>query len=127
MFVNEGFSNWKTALESKKGFQLHAESGIHRSSIVAWNEQINRAGTEKSISNLISAEVLELRRYYISSIINIIRFLIENELSVRGNWNKDTESEDGVFMNLFKYTIEIDAKFEEKSSSNAKARQIYLA
>lgn len=37
-------------------------------------------------------------------------FLIENELSLRENWDALDGAEDGTFVNLFKYTLDKDQK-----------------
>lgn len=54
---------------------------------------------------MLSSDVLELRRYYIKSIIDIIIFLASNELAFRGNWVKDEHVENGLFQSLFQFTL----------------------
>lgn len=51
----------------------------------------NRDTANKGIQSLINKDVLKKRQYYVNSIIDVIRFLVENELSLRGNWEKNQE------------------------------------
>lgn len=112
VFVNRGFCAWKSALASDRGFAKHGNSEIHLSSMVAWNEQKKRANSNLMVSNLVDSSVLEMRRYYVKSIIGVIQFVVENELSLRGNWDAVSSTENGTFMNLFKYTLEKDEKLK---------------
>lgn len=42
--------------------------------------------------------------------IDAIRFVIQNELALRGSWNIESHVEEGIFRNLFEYTLHKDAK-----------------
>lgn len=110
IFINQGFDSWNKALQSNRGLLQHEKSATHLSAMFTWTEKQKRSDLNKGICNLIGPNVLEMRRYYVDLIINVIRFLIENELSFRGNWDKLSGVEGGVFMNLFKYTLSKDEK-----------------
>lgn len=54
----------------------HCEGGL--------TEKIKREISNKGVGQLMCGEVLEKRRYYLSFIIRIIVFLVQNELALRG-------------------------------------------
>lgn len=112
VFVKQGFSKWRAALQTDRGFAKHEKSAAHLSSMVAWNEQTTRSDLNKDVSSLLSKDVLEMRRYYVQSIIGVMQFLIENELWLRGNWDALDGAEDGTFVNLFKCTLDKDQQLK---------------
>lgn len=69
-----------------------------------WQEKLNRMGTTKEITELLSGNVLINRRLYVGKLIEIIHFLVENELALRGNYNIEEKVENGLFMNMFHFT-----------------------
>lgn len=71
-------------------------------------EKILRESKKKEVNQLVRGDVLRLRRYYVQSILDIVIFLASNELVLRGNWDMDANAEDGLFQNLFKYTLKKD-------------------
>lgn len=75
-----------------------------------WKERERRASTGKEISTLLNAEQLQKNRYYMSSIIDIIGFLGENQLPLPGKLDAfDNMAEGGrVFLSLLDYTIKKD-------------------
>ena len=56
-------------------------------------------------------------KHYIKSIFEIIQFLVINHLSFRGNFNEDLQDEDGLFKNLFEFTINKDSKLRSITQS----------
>lgn len=62
----------------------------------------------QEISSIIHESVLEKRRYYLKKVIASILFLVKNELSLRGNWNDDENTELGLFQSFFKEKLEND-------------------
>lgn len=71
-------------------------------------EKILRESKKKEVSQLACGDVLSLRRYYVRSILDVVTFLASNELAMRGNWDIDAKAEDGLFQNLFDYTLKKD-------------------
>lgn len=71
VFKSSGFSNWKSALESNKGFKKHQSSAMHLSSMGKWTEAINRQKTNTSVIELGSGNVLKYRRNYVTKIIEV--------------------------------------------------------
>ena len=61
-FRMNGFRNWKTALERKRGFHLHEISADHIRAMQAWNELKTREENHTEISTLLT-EQLEKNRY----------------------------------------------------------------
>lgn len=113
VFVTSGFSNWKCALYSDRGFSKHSSSESHLLSESMWKDKVQRTACQKEISFLVNGSILEKRRYYFTAIIDVIRFLVENELALRGNWDALNGKECGLFNNLFEYTLKKDNKLKE--------------
>lgn len=113
VFITGGFNGWKRALSSGQGFLKHESSELHIQSMASWNEKQTRTKTDQSISNLLSTNVLEKRRYYFKAIVEAIFFLVSNELPFRGSWDSDENSESGLFNSLFDYTMQKDKYLQE--------------
>lgn len=113
VFTVKGFRNWKTALAEAKGLNRHDRSNAHISAMASWRDKVARKGHQKEISVLLSSNVLELRRYYVESILDIVIFLSSNELAFRGNWDMDLKKEDGLFQSMFEYTLKKDIKLQQ--------------
>ena len=59
---------------------------------------------------MISSDVLERRRYYVSSFAEIVQFLAVNELAFRGDYDQQNQEEKGLFITLFNFTASKDSK-----------------
>lgn len=71
-FKTIGFSHWKSALESNKGFKKHQNSRMHLSSMAKWTEAINRQNTNTNVIEMASGNVLQYRRNYVKKIIEVL-------------------------------------------------------
>lgn len=120
-FVVSGFCNWKTALESKKGFSRHCTSKTHILAMSQWEERKALSERGKEIHTVLEPEQITRNRHYVKSIAETIQFLAVNELSFRGSEGHGSISEkaeqektsfDGLFMALFLYTINKDKKLQ---------------
>ncbi|KAJ3642016.1 hypothetical protein Zmor_028480 [Zophobas morio] len=78
-----------------------------------WNEKDRRQNTGISISTLINTDILERHRYYVKSVADVIKFLVVNELALRGTYDIIEQEEKSLFQNLFEYTIRKDEKLAE--------------
>ncbi|KAI2645227.1 Zinc finger MYM-type protein 1 [Labeo rohita] len=110
-FVNAGYRNWKNANETDRGFHKHQTSKEHLSSYAMWKERERRVSSGKEISTLLNADQLQKNRYYVSSIIDVIGFLVENQLPLRGKldaFDNMSEGGSGLFLSLLDYTIKKD-------------------
>lgn len=118
-FTEKGFSNWKSALEKGKGFRKHEESVTHKQAMVLWEEKQRRLESHSSVSTLVCDEVLQKHQYYFSSLVDILQFLVVNELPLRGDKNEtfskivDASDCDGLFLRLFQYTLMKDSKLAD--------------
>lgn len=97
-------------MDKDGGLRKHENSLIHKQCIASWQERQMRNEHNNDVSELLTNKVLEKRRYYVSSVIDAIRFVIENELAPRGSWSIESHVEEGIFRNLFEYTLHKDAK-----------------
>jgi len=84
-FSITGFYNWKKALDKNKGFYKHQSSSSHRICVSKLEDKLKRVETKTEISTLLNENILEKHRYYVKSIIEIIQFLVVNELPLRGD------------------------------------------
>ncbi|KAJ6639881.1 Zinc finger protein, partial [Pseudolycoriella hygida] len=104
-FKVNGFSNWKRALEKNAGFVKHEQAVTHQSAMISWHERKTRIANNNGISELISNTILQKRQFYMKTMIEILIFLITNEVAIRGSWDIENHKEHGVFRNLFEFEI----------------------
>ena len=64
-------------MEKKKGFNKYAASDVHIQAMAAWNELEKIQKTNQEVSTL------EINRYYITTVLEVIQFLCINEVSLR--------------------------------------------
>lgn len=112
-FSSKGFSDWKHALETGKGLNKHATSKEHLVCETMWRDSEKRRETGKEISTLLNSEQLSRNRYYMSAIIDMMEFLVVNQLPLRGdNAGFASVLEDsgsmGLFLSLFEYSMRKD-------------------
>lgn len=113
-FRETGFKNWKSALEKGRGLNQHELSTDHIRSMCAWKELQLRQVKNKEVSTLVNENVLFMNRYYMTSVLDVIKFLAVNELPLRGDVEEDDNCpHSGLFKQLFRYTINKDTKLAE--------------
>lgn len=112
-FTVSGFRNWSSALQTKKGFPLHERSTYHISAAASMHEKFARESQKIEITQLLSGNVLSLRRHYVKSILDVVIFLASNELAFRGNWDMDSKAENGLFQSLFKFGMKKDETLQK--------------
>lgn len=109
-FIVHGYRNWSNACIKSKGLAMHEQSLVHRNALLNQIESKQRVESNAEVSELLNSAILEKRRYYIGSIVDIIILLSSRELAFRGNWDKEACNEDGLFNALFKFALERDEK-----------------
>ncbi|CAM4732704.1 unnamed protein product [Leuciscus chuanchicus] len=110
-FTVKGFSHWKHAVEAGKGLNKHAASKEHMTSMALWKEREKRTESGQEISTLFNSNQLARHRYYLSSIVDMVEFLVVNHLPLRGStdaFDSLTEGGSGLFLSLFEYTLRKD-------------------
>lgn len=113
-FTVHGFFNWKRAVGDKeKGLLQHDNCTWHNEAMARWKEKLIRTDSGKSVSLMVSADVLEKRRYYVRSIAEVVKFLAVNELPFRGTYDLTQHEEGGLFNRLLSYTLTKDQKLAE--------------
>lgn len=112
-YTESGFRNWKNALDVKRGFPKHEKCQTHLQAMIMWEERKLRISTCTSVSSMVNETVLEKHRYYVKSIVEVIQFLVVNELSLRGNYVIEEATERGLFTKLFEYTMKKDKTLAE--------------
>ena len=112
VFTKVGFKSWKSALTKNKGLDKHNQSAQHIQNMAAWKEKEARRKNQAEISTQLSSSMLEKRQYYVKALIRVVKFLAANELPFRGDWDKNTSSESGLFTKLLEYTMQTDEKLK---------------
>jgi hypothetical protein len=114
-FTVKGFRNWKAAVEKDRGIIKHEKSQAHMTAVATWVERQKRIDSGKSIDRQLVCHQLERNLYYLNAIYDDIKFLVLNELPLRGD-NENLESHTaGKFLNLFQFMCERDPKLKEIS------------
>lgn len=121
-FTTIGFNTWRTALSNGKGLCKHNASTEHITAAAQYIEKLKRIESGSSVSELVNANVLQKRRYYCKSIIEVILFLSSNRLAFRGDWNEEDGEETGLFNSLFEFALKRDpelVKCQQNMPKNA--------
>ena len=112
-YTEQGFRNWKNALDHGRGFPKHEKSETHIQAMAMWKEKEIRDNSSTAVSTLVNDSILEKHRYYVKCIIEIIQFLVVNELALRGEYVLEEHAETGLFNKLFEYTLKKDKTLAE--------------
>ena len=91
-FTKVGYTNWKKTLEKGKGFSKHENSSSHKEAMerTITAPQSSKGDIAALINHQCADEQLK-KRMILRKIIQNIRFLARQSLSLRGNWD-DNES-----------------------------------
>lgn len=107
-FTLTGFNKWRVANSEGKGLLKHNASIGHKEAEMSQMEKLKRIESNQSVSELLSTSVLQKRRYYCKSIIEVIEYLAGNRLALRGDWNDEEKEEGGLFNSLFELVLKKD-------------------
>lgn len=78
-----------------------------------WKERERGVSSGKEVSTLLNENQLHKNRYYISSLIDVVRFLAENQLPLMEVFENMSEGGSGLFLSLLDYTIKKDPELAE--------------
>ena len=70
-----------------------------------------RRNTGNEVSTLVNTEQLRRNRYYVGSLIDVVGFLVENQLPLRRKieaFDDMSEGGSGLFLSMLSYTIKKD-------------------
>lgn len=112
-FTLNGYKAWKTALTDKKGFSKQSTSIGHMNASARYAEKKKRIQSGTSVSELLNTTVLEKRRYYCRTIVEVVMFLASNRLALRGEWDEEEKEEGGLFNSLFELLLKRDSQLIE--------------
>ena len=99
-FTKNEYSNWKNAMQTKKGYQKHEASDSHMEAVARYVTV--PATVIDDIGDLLSERhALEksMNRKSLLSILSNIRYLARQALPLRGDWNTETKSEENSNFN----------------------------
>jgi len=95
-FTVSGYSNWRHAMDSSKGFSRQAHEIEHLKCMALWKEKESRSTAGTEVSTLVNSRQLDRNCKYFSAIADIIVFLVSNTLPLRGSLDAfDTMGEGG--------------------------------
>ena len=89
-FTESGYTNWKNAKDTKKGFNQHEKSAVHRSAV---NRFVEVPSSTDDIVGTVTKNLLEIQQKNVSALMKIlssIRYLARQRLPL-GSHN-DSES-----------------------------------
>ena len=107
-FTESGYTNWKNAKDTKKGFNQHEKSAVHRSAV---NRFVEVPSSTNDIVGTVTKNLLEIQQKDVSAIMKIlssIRYLARQRLPLRSH--NDSESD---FRQLLLLRAEDDPNFLE--------------
>ena len=114
-FTRIGYSNWKNAMDKKKGFEKHALSESHKEAVA--RVITAPATTTGDVGELLSekhAKEKAINRKILLTILSNVRFLARQALPLRGNWDTDSASEiNSNFYQLLKLRSEENPEISE--------------
>ena len=101
-FTLTGFSNWKTAMESGRGFSKHQDSEVHIRAMAKWREREYRQNHGQAVKNLI--KVNPQHKIWLKTVFNTAKYLVSNGQPFRGNeenTNFNDQASGGLYLNTF--------------------------
>ncbi|ROI15536.1 hypothetical protein DPX16_0708 [Anabarilius grahami] len=99
------------AFEGRAPPSGHETLKDHMSCYAMWKEREMRHNMGNEVSALVNADQLRKNRYYVSSLIDVVGFLVENQLPLRGKvdaFDDMSEGGSGLFFFMLYYTIQKD-------------------
>ena len=122
-------TNWKHANDKAKGFSRHSNSKEHQACMASWKEKEMRCNTGSEISTMVNSDQLARNRLCVSAIVDIIEFLVSNELPLRGDvdsvYSRD-EAGSGLFLSLFDYTLRQNQELAKTFNTIPKKTQVMV-
>ena len=68
-FIESGYTNWKNATDTKKGFNQHEKSAVHRSAV---NRFVEVPSSTDDIVGTVTKNLLEIQQKKISALMKIL-------------------------------------------------------
>ena len=85
-FTSGGYSNWKQALTTEKGFEAHKRSKTHEHAYSSWLEKGKRETSGRQIENSWNIKKLgDDHLKWLNAVFLVTRFLSSNGLPFRGD------------------------------------------
>ena len=107
-FIESGYTNWKNATDTKKGFNQHEKSAVHRSAV---NRFVEVPSSTDDIVGTVTKNLLEIQQknfLALMKILSSIRYLTSQRLPLRSH--NDSESN---FRQLLLLRAEDNPNFQE--------------
>lgn len=101
-FIKAGFSNWKTAMETDRGFNKHQKSDVHIRAMASWKEREYRESRGQTVRNLI--QLNPEHKIWLKTVFNTTKYLVANGMPFRGDEEKTDFNEQvsgGLYLNTF--------------------------
>ena len=98
-FTQTGFSNWKTAMETGRGFNKHQNSEVHVRAMACWRERQYRENRGQTVKNLIKLN--PEHKIWLKTVFNTTKYLVANGQPFRGNdenTNFEEQASGGLYL-----------------------------
>ena len=89
-FIESGYTNWKNATDTKKGFDQHEISAVHRSTV---NRFAEVPSSTDDIAGTVTKNLLKIQQKNFSALMKIlssIRYLARQRLPLRSHNNSES-------------------------------------
>lgn len=135
-FNSNGYSDWKGALDSGRGFNKHQNSAAHISNYESWLHFIGENPIDAQLSIQREKEINKLkmeradRFEALSRIIDVVTTLARLRLPFRGDDESLNSKNKGIFLEIIELVARYDqtlASHIEKSGFNSKGYPSYLS
>ena len=80
-FTRDRCKNWKSAMDSAKGFAKHTGSKANLLAMSMWSEHKTFIEKGRAIERVVDSQ-MESNRYCLTRVFEVIKFLVRNELSL---------------------------------------------
>lgn len=103
----------------------HDSCTMHKGAMVAWSSYVKSKENGSVMVQLSSSysKMVELNRYYIRTIAEVVLFCAIHDMPLRGHVEYGSATKKGVFLDLVQYTANHDHHFQKKMAlipNNAK-------
>ena len=98
-FTQTGFSNWKTAMETGRGFNKHQNSEVHVRAMACWRERQYRENRGQTVKNLVKLN--PEHKIWLKTVFNTTKYLVANGQPFRGNdenTNFEEQASGGLYL-----------------------------
>ncbi len=102
-FTTTGFSNWKHATGTTGALAKHSNSVSHKESILIWQQSVQNASQNRSITDRLHSsrqELVQKNHHYLTGVIDVLLLCCYQEIATRGHDESRTSHNRGNFVEI---------------------------